>query len=129
MLYRLAADLLVLVHFAFIVFVFVGALAVLRWRWLALVHLPVVAWGALVEFMGCICPLTPLEVKMRVAAGGAGYSGGFVEHYILPVIYPDGLTPDVQALLGVLVLMVNGCLYGLLIYRLTHRPDARVSEP
>lgn len=129
MLYRLAADLVVVVHLSFILFVLTGAFAVLRWPRLAVVHLPVAAWGTLVEFAGWHCPLTPLEVKLRVAAGGEGYAGGFVEHYLLPVIYPAGLTRDVEILLGAGVLVLNGCLYGLVLYRMRRRARAVVSEP
>ncbi len=111
MLYRLAADALVLVHFAFIVFVVLGGFLTWRWRRLAWLHIPAVAWGALIEFMGWICPLTPLEVSLRRMAGGAGYEGGFIAHYILPIIYPAGLTPTIQVMLGVLLVLLNGVAY------------------
>jgi hypothetical protein len=110
-LYRLAADALVLVHFAFIVFVVLGGFLTWRWRRLAWLHIPAVAWGALIEFMGWICPLTPLEVSLRRMAGGAGYEGGFIAHYILPIIYPAGLTPTIQVMLGVLLVLLNGVAY------------------
>jgi hypothetical protein len=114
---RLAADLVLVVHLAFVLFVVLGGLLVMWRRWLATLHLPAVLWGASLEFFGWICPLTPLEQELRRAAGQAGYSGGFIEHYILPVLYPPGLTPQVQSLLGALVLGINGLIYALLIMR------------
>jgi hypothetical protein len=119
--YRLAADAVVLVHFAFIAFVFAGGFAVLKWPRLAWAHVPVAVWGATVELTGWICPLTPLEVDLRVAAGVEGYAGSFVEHYILPIVYPPGLTRTVQWLLGALVIGVNGAIYGVLIRRARRR--------
>lgn len=107
MLYRLLADGLVVLHLAFVVFVILGGFLVIRRpRW-ARVHLPVAAWGALIEFTGWICPLTPLEVRLRVMGGEAGYSGGFVDHYLLPVLYPSGLTRNHQVVLGTLVVILN----------------------
>jgi hypothetical protein len=98
---RVAADAIVLVHLAFIAFVLFGAWCVLRWKWIAWLHVPAFLWGALVEFLGLECPLTPLEQRARAIAGDAGYSGGFVDHYIVPVMYPAGLTPTVQFWFGV----------------------------
>ena len=89
---RLAADFIVIMHLAFIVFVISGGLLALRWRPVVLFHLPAVLWGALIEFTGGICPLTPLEQRLRQAAGETGYGGGFVEYYVIPVIYPHWLT-------------------------------------
>jgi hypothetical protein len=116
MIFRLLADAVALFHAAFVAFVVLGGLAVLRWRRLAWVHLPVVAWGALVEFAGLICPLTPLENALRARAGQAGYAGGFVDHYVFGALYPSGLTARTQFALGVLVLVVNGVAYGF-VYR------------
>ncbi|MGA7802700.1 MAG: DUF2784 domain-containing protein [Gammaproteobacteria bacterium] len=113
--YRLAADLIVLIHLAFILFVMGGAVLALRWRWVAAVHLPAAVWGALVEFTGWICPLTPLESRLREAGGAVGYSGGFVEHCLLPIVYPVGLTREVQLALGLLVLVVNAAAYALIL--------------
>jgi hypothetical protein len=110
-LQRLAADVVLLVHFAFILFVLAGGLLVWRRRWLAWVHLPAVGWGALIELGGWICPLTPLENHLRTAAGASGYAGGFIEHYLLPVVYPQGLTRGLQISLGVLVLSLNLLIY------------------
>ncbi|QEZ48196.1 DUF2784 domain-containing protein [Cupriavidus oxalaticus] len=107
------ADLVVIVHGLFIVFVVAGGLLVLRWPRLAWVHLPAAAWGVLIEWSGWICPLTPLENALRRAAGEAGYSGGFIERYLLPLIYPPGLTPAVQLWLGLVVLVVNVAVYAV----------------
>mgnify|MGYP001817161905 CR=1 FL=1 len=114
---QLAADLLVVAHFAFICFVVLGGLLVLKWPRLAAIHLPAAAWGALIEFQGWLCPLTPLEQHFRSAAGAAGYTGSFIEHYLLPVIYPAGLTRDLQLQLGLLVVTINTVLYGWLLVR------------
>lgn len=113
----LAADLIVVAHLVFIVFVMVGGVCVVRWRWVAALHIPAALWGALVEFTGWICPLTPLENEFRQAAGMAGYSGGFVEHYLLPLIYPPGLTRTIQIVLGLLVVTVNGAAYAVVAQR------------
>jgi len=118
MSYRLLSDLVVLFHFAFILFVAAGGLAALRWPRLALLHLPAAAWGATIELNGWICPLTPLENHFSHLAGDRGYDGGFIEHYLLPVIYPDGLTREIQIGLGVLVIAVNLVVYALLVHRL-----------
>ena len=118
-----AADALVVLHLVFIAFVLLGALLVLRWPWLAVLHVPAFLWGAWIEFFSGICPLTPLEQRLRVAAGEAGYSGGFVEHYLLPLIYPSGLTPGVQALFAAVVAGVNFAVYARL-WRRRH-PGAR----
>jgi uncharacterized protein with PQ loop repeat len=117
MLPRIAADFLVLLHFSFIVFVLLGGLLVLKWRWLAYLHLPCAIWGVLIEFFGWICPLTPLENHFREKAGQTGYSGGFMEHYLLPLIYPVNLTHDLQIILGLLVLIVNLAIYGLVLFK------------
>ncbi|MDD0842761.1 DUF2784 domain-containing protein [Pseudomonas sp. Gutcm_11s] len=121
MLLRLAADAVVLVHLLFILFVLGGGLLVLRWPRLALLHLPAAAWGVAVELLHLYCPLTPLENQLRRAAGEAGYAGGFVEHYLIPLIYPAGLTPQIQLWLGALVLVVNLLVYGWLLLRLYRR--------
>lgn len=118
MLYRLAADALVLGHLLFIVFVLLGGLLVLRWRALAWLHLPAVAWGAAIEFFGLPCPLTGWENALRRAAGESGYAGGFIEHYLWPLIYPAGLGPDIQFWLGALVLSINMPIYLRLLARL-----------
>jgi hypothetical protein len=111
--YRLLADLVLLLHAAFVIFVMLGGLLALRWPRAAWVHLPIVAWGAGIEFLGGICPLTPLENHWRRLAGEQGYPGGFVEHYVFAALYPEGLTREIQLGLGLLVLVVNVLIYGL----------------
>ncbi len=117
MVYRLLADLVVLVHFGFVLFVILGGILVLRWKRVVWVHLPAAAWGAIVEFMGWICPLTPLEIWLRVMAGQSGYQTGFIAHYLLPVLYPADLTRGTQIWLGILVLSLNLAIYGWLVRR------------
>ncbi len=111
--YGLLADLTVLLHAAFILFAVFGGLLVLRWPRIAWLHLPVVLWAAFIEFSGRICPLTPLENHYRELAGESGYSGDFIEHYVLPVIYPVGLTRNIQFWLGLGVVAVNVVAYAL----------------
>jgi hypothetical protein len=107
----LAANLLVLLHLGFVLFAALGGLLVLKWRHLAWLHLPCVAWGAWIEFSGSICPLTPLEVAFRQRAGEAGYRGGFIEHYLWPILYPDAITREMQMGLGVFLLLLNTAVY------------------
>jgi hypothetical protein len=121
MTYRILADVVVLTHGAFVLFVVLGALLALRWPRVAWVHLPALAWGALIEFRGWTCPLTPLENGLRRAAGARGYDGGFVEQYLIPLIYPPGLDRSHQWLLGLAVVLVNACLYALVIRRRRRR--------
>lgn len=125
MLLTLAADFVVLLHFAFILFVVSGGLAVLRWPRFMWLHIPAVAWGAFIELTGRVCPLTPLENRLRIAAGQAGYSGGFIEQYLIPVVYPEGLPRWFQISLGVGVVAINLVFYGLLVAR---RPRAKVDD-
>ncbi|MEJ8839271.1 DUF2784 domain-containing protein [Ramlibacter sp. AN1133] len=117
MLERLLADAVVVLHLAFVAFALAGGLLVLRWRWVALLHLPALAWAAFVEFTGRICPLTPLENALRAAAGTAAYQGGFVEHYLLPVLYPAELTREVQLLLGAGLLAFNVAVYAAVAWQ------------
>jgi hypothetical protein len=117
MIYRILADLVVGVHALFVAFVMVGGLLALRWPWVVALHLPAAVWGALIEFQGWICPLTPLEQSLRAAAGEAGYQGGFIEHYLLPALYPADLTRGVQLVLGSAVIVVNALVYGFLLVR------------
>jgi len=121
MLYQIAAEVVVVIHFIFICFVITGGLLVLRWRWVAWVHLPVVVWGALVELMSWVCPLTPFENWLRRAAGGQGYTGGYIEHYLIPIIYPAGLTHEIQIMLGVFVIIINLIIYAVVFQRYYHR--------
>jgi hypothetical protein len=126
MFYKLAADAVVFIHLGFVLFVVAGALLVFRWRWLALLHVPAVVWGVLLEFRGWLCPLTPLEQRLRVAGGEAGYSGGFVEQYVLPVLYPAGLDSSQQIAMGTFVIVVNILLYGWLLWRWRSKLSAGV---
>lgn len=115
--FRLLADFVAEVHFGFILFVLFGALLVLRWRSLLIPHLAAVAWGAMIEFGGWICPLTPLENHLRYRAGLTPYSGDFVQRYLLSVMYPNGLTRKTQLLLGLIVLAINGAAYTVIFFR------------
>ena len=124
-MYGLLADAVVVVHFGFVCFVAVGALLLLRWPRLAWVHLPCAAWGAVIELTGAICPLTPLEKWLRVQAGRASYEGGFIQHYIVGLIYPDGLTREMQLGLAVLVVVGNSTIYALVHRRLRRRQRER----
>jgi hypothetical protein len=111
------ADLVLFTHFAFVVFALLGGLLALVWRWTPLVHLPAVAWGAYIELTGRICPLTPLENVLRRAAGSEGYSGGFIEHYLVPILYPRGLTAEIQGSLALLLVVANVAVYTLVVRR------------
>ena len=106
-----AADLVVLVHFCFILFVVFGGLPAMRWQWLIWLHLPAVVWGALIELSGWICPLTPIENLLRSSAGEAVYANGFIQHYLVPLIYPAELKRETQIGLGVAVLVFNAIVY------------------
>ena len=118
MIYRLTADFVVLIHLAFILFAVLGGLLVLRYRRWALLHLPALIWAVLISLVGWVCPLTPLENWLRERAGVLGYDTSFIEHYLLPVIYPGELTRRIQIFLGLLVLGINLGIYGLIAYRL-----------
>ena len=111
------ADLVVVFHFAFVLFVVFGGLLVLRWPRVAYLHIPAAIWGVLIELTGWICPLTPLENALRSRAGAAAYQGGFVEHYILPALYPSVLTRNIQLLLGSIVLLLNLAIYAYVLRR------------
>jgi hypothetical protein len=117
MFYRIAADLVLVAHFAFIILVVAGALVTFRFSWFAWIHIPAASWGAFVELTGRICPLTTMENFLRVHAGQEGYANSFVEQYIFPVIYPAGLTRQVQLLLAGLVVAVNVIIYAMILLR------------
>jgi nitrate reductase gamma subunit len=114
MLYGLLADFVVGLHMAFVVFVLIGGLLALKWPWLVRLHLPAAAWGAIVEFSGWLCPLTPLENWLREQAGRGTYDTDFLGRYLLPLLYPADLTRDMQIVFGTIVLLVNAGVYALL---------------
>ena len=121
MLWSGAADLVLVVHLAFVLFVVLGGLLALRWPRVAWAHVPVAIYGATIEFVGFVCPLTPLEVWLRRRGGEAGYEGGFIEHYVTAALYPTGLTREIQLALGLAVLAINGVVYGILLRRRRRR--------
>ena len=114
MLYRTLAELLVLLHLGFVIFVVLGGLLALRWRWIPWLQVPCAVWGILIELYGWTCPLTPLENAFRQRSGAAGYEGGFIDHYVLPVLYPDWLTLPVQLVLASVVVVANVAIYALI---------------
>ena len=114
MFFRALADIVVAIHLAFIAFVVLGGLLAFRWRWVPWLQLPLASWGAIVELRGWICPLTPFENWLRQHAGEAGYSGGFVEHYLIPIVYPTWLTPRTQVSMAVIVCVANAVIYSLI---------------
>jgi hypothetical protein len=118
MLYRYAAEAVLLLHLLFIAFVVLGSLLTVWRRRVLFIHLPAAAWGAFVELTGRVCPLTSLENTLLIKAGTAGYSESFVEHYLLRIIYPEGLTREIQYILGGLVIVVNVTFYLWLFHRL-----------
>ena len=128
MIYRILADLVVVIHFAFVLFAVMGGLLAVRWAWMSWIHLPAAGWAALIELVGWVCPLTPLERWLRIRAGGAGYEDGFIAHYVLPMLYPAGLTRGVQIVLAVFVVVVNVLVYAWVVRR--HREHgARAQIP
>lgn len=114
-MYQLLADMVLIAHLIFIVFVLAGGLLLLRWPRLVWLHLPAMIWGVLVVAMGWVCPLTPLENYFRAFAGGEIYQGGFIAHYLLPLIYPAGLTPTIQLLLAGVAIVFNVIVYTVII--------------
>jgi hypothetical protein len=124
-MYVFLADLVVAIHLAFVVFVLCGGLLALRWRRLIWLHLPAAVWGAVVEFAGWICPLTPLEHWLRVQGGETLYNSDFVGRYLLPLLYPVDLTRDLQFLFGTIVIALNAIVYGWL-WRMQRRETSRI---
>ena len=116
-MYNTLADLVVVIHFAFIVFVIVGAFSIVIYKKMIWMHLPALIWGVAIEFLGLICPLTPLENYLRLKAGSASYAGSFIENYLVPFIYPDELTRELQWLLGVALVLVNFAIYAYVLRR------------
>lgn len=123
---RILADAVLVIHLLFIVFAVAGAWAALRWRFLVWVHLPCALWAAAIEFGGWICPLTPLEVFLRRCAGQVGYTGGFIQHYLIPIIYPHDLTREIQIGLGIGVLVVNLVAYTLVVRKIRSQRRYRI---
>ena len=111
MIYRLLADAVVVLHVCFVLFVIFGGFLLRRWPKLIYAHIPAAIWGVLIEFGGWVCPLTPLENSLRVRGGQQGYQGDFIDHYILPALYPHGLNRNIQAVLGAFALTVNVIAY------------------
>jgi hypothetical protein len=109
--YRLLADFVVMLHFGFLLFTVLGGLFVFRWRWFPWIHLPAAVWGGFVEMTGRLCPLTVLENWLRRMGGGSGYERDFIDRYIVPIVYPPGLTREIQVVLGALLVVVNGAIY------------------
>jgi hypothetical protein len=123
------ADAVVVGHFAFVLFVIAGGLLVSIAPKIAFLHLPALAWAVFVELSGTICPLTPLEIALRQQAGESGYAGGFVDHYVMPVLYPAGLTRQTQMMLGAVAFGINVIAYGwALYYRRAKRGNARARQ-
>jgi hypothetical protein len=116
-MYALLADLVLILHFGFVLFVVLGGLLIMKWRAIAWLHVPAAIWGVAIEFGGWMCPLTPLENRLRERAGEAPYTGDFVARYLMPVIYPDGLTREAQIALGLAALLFNVAVYGSLLRR------------
>lgn len=117
MLPRLLADLTLIIHLLFIIFVILGALLVIKWKYIMWVHIPCAIWGSLLEINYWICPLTHLENYFHQQANEAGYTGGFIEHYLIHIIYPPGLTPGLQLILGILVIVINMIIYGFICWK------------
>ena len=116
-IYSMAAEGIVVLHLCFILFVFLGALTLFRWPRMIWVHVPAAVWGGLVELFGAPCPLTPLENSLRRAGNAEAYGGGFIDHYIMPIVYPPGLTREAQIVLGVLILVLNFVIYYKFVMR------------
>jgi hypothetical protein len=122
MVYRVLADLTLVVHLIFVLFVVLGGLIVFRRQWIAWLHIPAVIWGVLIELIGWSCPLTPLENYFSQFGGEAGYTGSFIEHYFIYLLYPSSLTRTISITLGLFVLVINMIIY-ILIYWRVHRTD------
>ena len=127
MIDSILADAVMLLHVAFVLFVVLGGLLVLRYPWVAVAHVPAFLWGAYIELTGGFCPLTGVENRLRQSAGEGGYDAGFIEHYIYPVLYPPGLSRTTQLWLAAIVLGLNGLIYAwiVLCYRRTNQDSAR----
>lgn len=125
-MYLLAADIVLVIHLAFILFALLGAVLAMRWRWFPALHLPAAAWGFFVELTGRVCPLTYLENHLRAKGGQAGYTTSFIEYYLISVIYPAGLTREMQFVLAAVVIVINAAIYGwLFLWRRERRRNSR----
>ena len=116
MIYLILAELVVVLHLLFIVFNVLGGFLAIWKKWMPYIHIPAAIWGSLIIIMGWKCPLTPLEKMLRIAGGEEGYSGGFISHYIIPIIYPPGLTREMQITLGLIAIVTNILIYIYTIY-------------
>jgi hypothetical protein len=122
-MYHLLADLIFVLHLCFIIFVISGGLLVWQWRWVAFLHIPAICWGLAIEFLDAPCPLTPLEQTLLHKAGGQAYEGDFINHYIVPLIYPEA-TPSFFLEAGIFLLLLNSIIYAILIIRLRAKKRA-----
>ena len=113
-MYLFLADLVVVIHFIFIIFVLFGALLEMKWLWVIWVHIPAIVWGISIEVFGWVCPLTPLEQWLRAQAGSVTYDLSFIEKYLVPIIYPSILTRELQYVLAFIVILINIVIYGYL---------------
>lgn len=129
MIYQLAADFIVLLHFAFIVFVLFGGFMLFKWRWLAWIQVPAATWGALISLIGWTCPLTPMENQLRLVAGtGDVYSGGFIDRYLVKLVYPEGATHEMAMAMGITVIVINVVAYmGVWAFSKRKRPNLKES--
>jgi hypothetical protein len=127
MLYGLLADLALLIHLFFVLFVVGGGLLVLKWPWIAWLHIPAATWGAFIELAGWICPLTPLENWFLMQRGEPAYEGDFIARYVLPIVYPTALTRQMQIILGLLVVLINAGAYGWVLTRTRRMQSRQVS--
>lgn len=117
MIYLILAELIVFLHFCFILFSVLGGLLALWKHWMPYIHIPAAIWGSFIIILGWTCPLTPLENALRNAGGAEGYSGSFIAHYLVPIIYPEGLTREMQIGLGLIAIVINTVIYSLIVYR------------
>ena len=129
MIFSLLADLVILLHFGFIIFVVLGGLLVLKWSWIKFIHIPAAIYGALIEIESWVCPLTPLEVRLKMKAGEQIYEGGFIEHYIMPLIYPPGINRRIQIILASVVIIINIGIYGYILYRNNQKKKMIEKDP
>lgn len=128
MLYQLAADFIVLIHIAFIVFVLAGGLLVFKWRWVIWLHIPAAIWGALIEIVGWVCPLTPIENMLRQASTSEVYTSSFLDRYLAPLIYPAGFTDEMATATGIAVIVINVLVYSIFLIRRKSDIDARMQR-